>query len=178
MAKPRLFKLVIVMGSAVALQAPTQAQVGPTDPLAIELTVPGNQLADGRRYFLLHKAGVSFEQAKADLTFCWRFLEIGVPRALPDFVPWKQPTVATPMNYGLPQFGLAGGVARAIIRGPVERGIRQPRMFRCVVSRGYSRYRTSEAIWNRLNTADAPQSISLQAQIAVGPIPPTPQVLP
>jgi len=65
------------------------------------------------------------------------------------------------------------------IAGPLERSIRQSRLYRCMVPRGYARYRTSEDVWKLLNSGSAaPRAIMLQARIAAGPTPPTPRVEP
>ena len=159
---------------------PVAAQLAsvPADPIIADLAVPDNQLGDARKYFLLHKPGVSFEQAQADLSFCWRFLAHGVQRSVPGFVPWQKNSAARPVDYSLTQYGLVGAAIGAIIAGPLERSARQSRMVRCMVPRGYDRYRTSEAIWKQLNTGNAVQSIRLQAQVASGSVPPTPRVLP
>jgi hypothetical protein len=159
---------------------PASAQLAPppTGPSIASLAVPDNQLGDARKYFLLHKPGVSVEQAQADLSFCWRFLPHAGSKIVPGFVAWQRATAAKPVDYSLTQYGLVGDAIGAIIAGPLERSMRQSRIFRCMVPRGYARYRTSEAIWKQLNTGDAAQSIRLQAQIAAGPVPPTPQVLP
>lgn len=163
--------------SATELSA-AQAEPSPTDPVIATLAVPDNQLADSRKYFVLHKLGVSVEEAEADLSYCWRFLASGAPRSVPSFVPWQKATAAKPIDYTLPQYGLVGSAIGAIIAGPLERSKRQSRIIRCMVPRGYARYRTSETIWKQLNSDDAARSIRMQARIAAGQTPPTPQVLP
>lgn len=169
--------LFLLLGGIFADAA--RAADEPAIPAIPSLAVPADQLGEEQKFFVLYKAGVSVEDAQADLSFCWRFLAHGVPRQVPAFVPWRQPSMAKPIDYSAGPFGLLVGVAiGAIIAGPIDRGIRQMRMIRCMVPRGYARYRTSEDVWKQLNTDDAARSIRLQALIAAGPVPPTPRVLP
>lgn len=158
-------------GVARAQSVPPMAQ-----PPLPDLAVAPAQLGDARKYWVLHKPGVTAEQAAADLSFCWRFLPRGAQRTLPDFVPWRRATARKKADYSLPQFGLVGVAIGAIIAGPIERSLRQSRLFRCMVPRGYDRYRTSENVWKQLNSDDAAGSIALQARIAASPPPPTPRV--
>jgi hypothetical protein len=75
-------------------------------------------------------------------------------------------------------YGLVGVAIMAIISGPLDRSVRQSRMMRCMLPRGYARYRTSESMWKQLNGKDLAQSILVQAKIASGPVPPTERTLP
>ena len=144
-----------------------------------DLAVPADKFGDERKYIVFHKPGVTVEQATADLSFCWRFLPHGVSRASPSFVPWRQNDATRQVSYDGGNFGLVGFAIAAIIAGPLERSIRQSRLYRCMVPRGYARYRTSEDVWKLLNEGDdVPGAIRLQARIAAGPVPPTPKVEP
>jgi hypothetical protein len=142
-----------------------------------DLNVPENALGDERKFFVFHKSGVSLEQARADLGFCSRYIARGQQRFLPDFVAWKQPDPATPVPSAL-SHGLVGLGIMAIVDGPIDRSVRQARMMRCMLPRGYARYRTSEALWKTINSKDLAASIEVQAKIASGPVPPTPRTLP
>ena len=142
-----------------------------------DLNMPDNALGDERKFFVFHKAGVSFEQARADLGFCSRFIARGQQRFLPDFVAWKQVDPATPIPNQL-NYGLVGAAIMAIIAPAIDRSIRQARMMRCMLPRGYARYRTSEALWKQINSEDLAASVEVQARIASGPVPPTPRTLP
>jgi hypothetical protein len=169
--------VALVSGSSVpaVAQAPAPA-AGAGLP---DLTVPVGNYGDPRKYFLLHKPGVTVEQAEADLSFCWRFIPRGlVERSAPGFIPWGKADAPHPAPAAANPYGLIGVGIAAIIAGPINRSMRQSRIFRCMVPRGYARYRTSEAIWNQLNSSDAVRSIHLQAQIAAGPAPPTPIIRP
>ncbi len=151
------------------------ANANASDPLP-NLTATAHDLADERKYFILHKAGVTIEQAEQDFSFCWRYLPRGVARSTPDFVPWRtSPDIHNATQHGS-NFGLVGDVIGAMIAGPIERSMRQSRIFRCMVPRGYRRYRTSEALWKQLNEGDPVRAIHVQARIAAGPVPQTPEV--
>ena len=141
------------------------------------LAMPEKELGDTRKYVLFHKLGISRDQAEADLRFCWQFLSRGVQRSVPGFIPWRSADAPRQVTYSNGQFGLVGEVIGAIIAGPLDRSVRQSRMFRCMLPRGYGRYRTSEALWKTLNMGDVNTGIAIQAQIASGPVPPTPKVL-
>jgi hypothetical protein len=168
--------VALVSGSSVpaVAQAPAPA-AGAGLP---DLTVPVGNYGDPRKYFLLHKPGVTVEQAEADLSFCWRFLPRGVERSAPGFVPWGKTDAPRPSAPAVNAYGLVGVGIAAIVAGPINRSLRQSRIFRCMVPRGYARYRTSEAFWHQLNSDDAVQSVHLQALIAAGPVPPTPRIRP
>lgn len=157
------------------------AQVVPSvsEPLP-DLNVPEQQLGDDRKYVLLHKTGVSVAEAEADFGFCWRFLPHGMQRRSPGFVPWRKGEATRPLsNDGGFYGGLVGIALGAVVAGPLERSIRQSRLYACMLPRGYKRYRTSENIWDRLNDDSNPhKSIRIQALIAAGPVPPTARMEP
>lgn len=142
-----------------------------------DLGVAERDLGDERKFFFFHKSGVSFAEAYSDLSFCSQYISRGRQRSLPDFVPWKRSDPATPMSNNL-NYGLVGVAIMAIIDGPIDRSIRQTRMMRCMLPRGYARYRTSEALWKQVNGKDLLASIAAQARIASGPVPPTPRTFP
>lgn len=158
------------------MAANASAALAQEQPLP-DLNVPEKALGDERKFFVFHKAGTSLEQARADLGFCSRYIARGQQRFLPTFVPWKQSDPATPIPVSL-NYGLVGIGIMVIIDGPIGRSIRQTRMMRCMLPRGYARYRTSEALWKQINSSDLAASIGLQARIASGPLPPTPRTLP
>lgn len=176
----RFFGALVMSATAVIVVCSAGAQETPTvsEPLP-DLNVSEQQLGDDRKYVILHKAGVSVVEAEADFGFCWRFLRHGVQRGAPSFVPWQQEAATRPVSYGGGSYGLVGAAIGAMIQGPLERSIRQSRLYACMLPRGYARYRTSEDVWGRLNdAADPRKSIRLQAQIAAGPVPPTARMEP
>lgn len=150
-----------------------------SQPLALpDLKVADKDLGSERKFYVFHKPGVSVEQATADLKFCWHFLPRGgtiaggmfiirETRYIPISRYRYDPSVLRPLVHA---------AIVSIIDGPIERSMRQLRMFRCMVPRGYDRYRTSEAVWLQLNSGDQEQSIKMQAAIAAGPVPPTPKI--
>jgi hypothetical protein len=142
-----------------------------------DLHIANSDLGDERKFFVFHKVGVSFAEARADIGFCSRFILRGQQRFLPDFVAWKQVDPANPIPNQL-NYGLVGEVIMAIIAPAIDRSVRQTRMMRCMLPRGYARYRTSEALWKQINSSDLAASIEIQARIASGPVPPTPRTLP
>lgn len=174
---------IILLGLAgsIGLAHPATAQTSPPamtlpgDALP-DLAVPTKELADERKYFVLHKPGVTVAQAEQDLTFCWQFLPRGAQRLAPDFIAWRSNSNARKDFQVTSNYGLVGDLIGAMIAGPLDRSARQSRIFRCMVPRGYARYRTSELVWKQLNEGDPAQAILLQARIAAGPVPPTPEV--
>lgn len=165
----------------VSAACPVWAQqpVGP-DPESIvapDLDIPPEQLGDPKKFFVFHKPGVTFEAARQDIGFCFRYVPLGAQRTYPGFVPWQTEPPPNPfVQTG--NYGLVGAAIGAIISGPLVRSVRQSRMMRCMLPRGYARYRISESLWKRLNGDDLAQSILAQAKIASGPVPPTERTLP
>ena len=159
---------------AFAQQSPAPAEASITVP---DLHVSDSQLGDERKFFFFHKQGVSFADAYGDLSLCSRYIARGQQRSLPDFVPWRRSDLARPIPNNL-NYGLMGVAIMAIIDGPIDRSIRQARMMRCMLPRGYARYRTSEGMWKQVNGKDLAASNAVQARIASGPVPPTPRTLP
>ena len=151
-----------------------------TDPASIavpDLDIPPQQLGDQKKFFVFHKPGVTFEAARQDLAFCSRYIARGAQRTYPGFVPWQSEPPANPFAQPV-NYGLVGVAIMAIISGPLDRSVRQSRMMRCMLPRGYARYRISESLWKQLNGGDLAQSILVQAKIASGPVPPTERTLP
>jgi hypothetical protein len=167
----------LLLGSASPAVAQQIAIPAETAIAVPDLHVPDSDLGDERKFFFFHKPGVSFAEAYADLSFCSRFIAHGQQRSLPDFVPWQRNDPARPIPDNL-SYGLVGIAIMAIIDGPIERSIRQTRMMRCMLPRGYARYRTSEAQWKQVSTGDLATAVAVQARIASGPVPPTPRTLP
>jgi hypothetical protein len=157
---------------------PTSAQTAAGSSINVpDLNVRAQDLADERKYFVFHKQGVSSDDAQQDIAFCSRYIMRGAQRTYPSFVAWNRDQALKPTVQSY-QFGLVGAAIGAIIAGPLDRSIRQSRLIRCMVPRGYARFRTSETIWRQLNGDDLAQSIALQAKIASGPVPPTPRTFP
>jgi hypothetical protein len=153
------------------------------DPAPASVKVPDlaaaeKDLGDERKYWVLHKPGISFEAARQDLQFCWQFVPHGVQRSAPAFVPWHLGDANRPVAYNGGSYGVVGAVIASMIAGPLERSIRQTRMFRCMVPRGYQRYRITEDRWKEIYQAPPEQAIAILAAVASGPVPPNARVLP
>ena len=168
----------------LALEAPALAQVSPP-PLPPSVVVPdiaadSRALGDERKYFVFHQQNLSLAQARADLSYCFRYTQLGAGVIFPYFHPWdRAPGSGERATYDFGgQYGLTGSVIGAIIAGPIERSKRQMSVMRCMIPRGYARYRVSEGLWKEINGSDVPQSIEIQARLASGPVPPTARVLP
>jgi hypothetical protein len=171
-----IFVVVALLTSAGSALAQSSS---PAAPVAIpDLSASEKDLGDERKYWVLHKPGVSIEQATRDLTFCWQYVPHGVQRSVPGFVPFRQADANRPVTYNGGNYGLVGAVIASMIAGPLERSIRQSRMFRCMVPRGYHRYRITEDRWKEIYQADPQTAIPMLAAIAAGPVPPNPRVLP
>lgn len=168
------FAMVLGTVGAVSAHTPVVSTAGDLPDLA----VPDHDLGDINKYVVMVKPDVSFDQAQRDLGFCWRFLARGAPRSTPGFIPWPLTEAARRERPQIGSYGLAGAVIGAALAGPIDRSLRQNRMFRCMLPRGYERYRTSQAVWMHLNSGDDDTAIDAQPRIASGPVPPTPRVQP
>ena len=158
--------LSVLVGAAVAAQAPN-------------LAADTRPLGDERKFFVFHQQGVSIEQARRDLSFCLQYAQTGAGLALPYFLPWdSRPGTGTPVEYSGGNYGLMGAAIGSMIGGPLERSKRQMSVMRCMLPRGYARYRISEGLWKEINGPDLKKSIEIQALIASGPTPQTPKALP
>ena len=186
----QLFSSVAVVGCALVAAGAAlpdaraqQAAVGTrSTSLALpSLAIPEKELGNARKYWLLHKPGITIDQATADFSFCWHFLPLlprGAFRPVPGFVAWQKPNQVRAKSYTFGPYGIVGDVIGAMFAGPLERSMQQSRMFRCMVPRGYDRYRTSEVLWRQLYEGEPQQAIALLSSIAAGPVPPTPKVSP
>lgn len=176
-------KLCIVLIWSL-LAAPALAQTAPP-PAPPVVTIPDiaadqNALGDVRKYFIFHQQGTSLDQARADFGYCLRYTMLGAGVVFPAFFPLdSKPGSAKAVTYDFNgQYGLTGAIIGAIIAGPLERGKKQMAMMRCMLPRGYARYRVSEEYWKGINGKDRSVAIEIQARLATGPVPPTPRVLP
>jgi hypothetical protein len=165
--------LALLLGSAAPASAQTDA---PPDPATIalpDMTPPRDPavIKDGWKHFYFHKAGVSYAEAYADFSECYRYLPVaGANPNLPMFAPWRQTpgvqVIQPTYNYGLIGMGIA-----ALVAGPIERKAYQSRLRRCLETRGYVRYPLSESVWKRLIDDYSERSIALQAKAATLPTP-------
>lgn len=171
------------LGLGFLVATPALAQPAPTEPPIVtvpDLAADQRELGDIRKYFIFHQPETSLDQARADFGYCLRYTVLGGGLLFPAFVPLdKRPGSANPVTYDFGgQYGLTGAIIGALIAGPLERGKKQIAMMRCMLPRGYARYRISEELWKEINGKDRSIAIEIQARLATGPVPPTPRVLP
>lgn len=167
----------VIADPAVAQPAVSTAPPVVTVP---DLASDRRALGDERKYFIFHQQGTSLDQARTDFEYCSRFTVLGAGLVFPDFIPLdSKPVPANPVNYDFGgQYGLTGVIIGAMIAGPLERGKKQMAMMRCMLPRGYARYRISEELWKEINGKDRLAAIEVQAHLATGPVPTTPRVMP
>ena len=171
------------LGFAAALAAslggagPASAQApAPPDPATLtlpDLTPPTDPkvIEDGAKHYYFRKDGISYEEAYADFSECYRYLPVpGTVALLPMFAPWSEsPGTVTiqPTN----NYGLVGMAVAALFMGPIERKARQAPVRRCMETRGYVRYPLAENVWKKLIDDYSERSIALQAKAASLPAP-------
>ena len=164
-----MFRLLL---NAVIAAAP----LSPSLPDPATIVVPDikgdtRPLGNEKKFFVFHRDATSFAEAKADIRFCMRYINQTMFPPIPDYIPWDEraPAGATPRYAGI--------IGQIVVDG-VARSLRQSNIMRCMLPRGYARYRISEQLWRELNYRDLESSILVQAKIASGPTPPTPRTLP
>ncbi len=163
---------------AASVPAMAQSSPGPITSVAPDIAADPRPLGDERKFFIFHRADTSLSEARADLAFCFRYVQTGAGILLPYFAAWEGEGPGKAAVYDGGQYGLVGSLIGAMIAGGLERSKRQMNMMHCMIPRGYARYRISEGLWKELNGADRIASIEVQARLAAGPVPPTPRVLP
>jgi hypothetical protein len=159
-------------GPAVAQATPVP--VDPATVLVPDLSGSSDPavVANGWKYFFFQRIGVSYAEAHADLSECFRFLEPAswASVQLSRFVPWesKPGAKSTAQQYNF-TYGLVGALMMSAIEGTLERRDYQAKMRRCMETRGYTRYGVAEEIWEKVRALPPEQSIAVQAKIASGP---------
>lgn len=127
-------------------------------------------IREGAKYFFFRQEGVTFEQAHADLSECFLFLQPGSWESvnIDRFVPWDsragRKTVTTHSPYGL-----VGVAIAAAVEGPLEHRDYQAKLRSCMEPRGYARYGVPADVWKRVRDLPPEQSIAVLAKIASGP---------
>src|SRR5688500_11583484 len=128
---------------AAALQTAVHAQEAPALPDPATIVVPdlsGSEkpevVKEGSKYFLLHQAGVSFEQAHADFSECFLFLQpnswetVHINR----FVPWVSKAGRKTVPSRNP-YGLVGVILVAAVEGGLNHRDYQAKMRVCMGTR-------------------------------------------
>ena len=158
-----------------ALYAATLAQTAalpdPSTIVAPDIAADKRSLGNENKFFVFHRSDTSFAAAEADVRFCMRYINQTMFPPMPDFVPWDDPAPAGEA----PRY--AGIIGQMVVDG-VARSLRQSNVMRCMLPRGYARYRISEGLWKEINYRELESSIMIQARIASGPTPPTPRTYP
>lgn len=152
------------------------AQAAPALPDPATVSVPDlsrsgdpEVVANGWKYFFFQREGVSFEEAHADLTDCFRFLQPNGWESvrLNRFVPWTSKTGRKDVYSN--SYGLTGALILAMVEGTLVRRDYQAKMRRCMETRGYTRYGVAEEIWENVTKLPPEQSVAVQAKIASSP---------
>jgi hypothetical protein len=171
-----------ITAQATVTQAPTEqitVQISSILPDPVAINVPdlssardAKTVKNGWKYFVFHKAGVSYEEAYADFAECYAFLPTFAGGGeLPLFIPWGQsetPDTEELKNNG-GNFGLVGMAIGALIDGPLRRRAYQSRMRRCMEPRGYDRYGIDKDVWQEISGNYSAESVAVKAKIASGP---------
>ncbi|HKR63627.1 MAG TPA: hypothetical protein VJZ00_07840 [Thermoanaerobaculia bacterium] len=163
---------VVALSIQPALHAEEPALPDPTAVVVPDLSGSSKPevVREGAKYFFFRQQGVSFEQAHADLSDCFRFLQ---PSSwenvhLNRFVPW----VSKPGRQTIPSknpYGLVGAVIASAVEGTLNHRDYQAKLRSCMEPRGYTRYGVAEDVWKRVRKLPPDQSIAVQAKIASGP---------
>ena len=159
---------MLAAASASAAQA-----APPPDPAEVtlpDLSVPAELASDpDPKYYYFRMVGVSYAEAYADFSECYRYLP--APNAvslLPMFAPWRETPgverIQPTYNYGLVGMGIA-----ALFLGPLQRKARQAPVRRCLETRGYVRHPLPEKAWKELTDGYSERSIAMQAKAASMP---------
>lgn len=154
-----------------ATLAETAAPLDPSTIIVPDIAADTRSLGNENKFFVFHRPNTSFAAAEADVRFCMRYINQTMFPPMPDFVPWEDaPPVGDAPRY-------AGLIGQLVVDG-VARSLRQSNVMRCMLPRGYVRYRISEGLWKEINYRELESSIMIQAKIASGPTPPTPRTYP
>lgn len=167
---------------AVSVSSAALAQPPVPDPATVstpDVTPTGDPKvhAAGNEYFYFHKPGVTFQQAYADVSDCFRYLPTGEFLTVPGFAPWHEAN----QRKDIPrqnQYGLVGVAVASMIAGPLERGLQNAKLRRCLEPRGYVRYAVPAATYKAIFSGPAETTIGVLSKLASGPQPsdrPAPQ---
>lgn len=165
-------RIGVAVMAVLALASPVAALPDPASVRVPDLSGSDAPavVANGWKYFVFRKDGVSFAEAHADLSECFRYLQpTGWANVmLPRFVPWRERT-ATRTIETINPYGLVGDIMLGAIEGTLVRRDRQSRMRRCMETRDYVRYGIAEEIWENIIAQPPEQAIGVMAAIAAGP---------
>ena len=160
-----------ILGAVLLAAAVPATFPDPTTIVVPDIKADTRSLGNERKFFVFHRENTTFIEAEADVRFCMRYINQTMFPPMPDYVPWEEQAPAG----AAPRY--AGVIGQIVVDG-VARSLRQSNIMRCMLPRGYARYRVSEGMWRDINYRDLESSILVQAKIASGPIPPTPRIYP
>ena len=169
--------IVAAIVFAASASSVAEAQDAPALPDPATITVPDlshssdpEVVSNGWKYFFFQREGVSFAEAHADFTDCFRFLSPNDWSSikLDRFAPWNG-TPGRKSEYIPSPYGLVGALISGMIEGTLIRRELQAKMRRCMEPRGYTRYGVAEEVWERVTALPREQSIAVLARIASGP---------
>lgn len=159
------------------LHPPSRAEDAPAPPDPAAIMVPDlsgssrlEVIREGSKYFFFHQESVGFENAHADLSDCFRFLQPSSWESvhMNRFVPWVSNPGRRTVASGNP-YGLVGAILAGAVEGALNHRDYQAKMRSCMEPRGYIRYGVAQDIWKRVTDLPQDQAIAVLAKIASGP---------
>lgn len=131
-------------------------------------------------YFFLTNSKVSFAEAFADFSDCYRFLPTGPLVSIPAYIPWTDavhPELReksdTP-NFSPSPYGIIGDAARSVMQAIFLPGIEamqardsaNNRLRMCMIPRGYVAHPISKEVWIQINKGNERDTLLRQAKLA------------
>lgn len=169
------FAVTILLFSSIAFAQDKEAL-----PVLETISVPDlsqsntpEVVKNGWKFFFFHKSAVSFSDAYADFTDCYRFLAPSGYADVTDssFVPWREESIRKDRVVSNGYTPIGGVIMKVFnIEGSLARGDRQAKMRRCMEPRGYKRYGVSKDIWENMAAMGEGEAIAMQAKIASDPL--------
>jgi hypothetical protein len=169
------FAVLAFGGSQQALA--TEAPIPPADvPSLVAAYRPApDDVGQFQKYFYFQKTGVSAESANADINECRGYAsDLIFNPILPTHLPPKKMAE----TFNTHQYGLVGDVMVSAIQPSIIRAIAAANMRKCMGFKGYSRHGLSKSLWAALNPEDPIRAVALQVQVAIGPAPVEPSLVP
>ena len=164
-----MYSVLLAAAAAIAASGVAPQPINPGLITVSDIAADKRELGNENKFFVFHRENTSFAEAEADLRFCMRYIHQPIFPVPPSYVPWVEkanPEGKPPIN---------GGIIGGMVVSGVQRSLRQSNMMRCMLPRGYARYRVSEGLWREINYRDLESSTIVQAGIASGPVPSTPR---
>jgi hypothetical protein len=129
------------------------------------------------RYFYFWKAGVTPDQARADILECRNYAANPILWArIPERMPLAGGVRGPDGTEG--GYGLIGALAFDLVSGAQERRISLANTRRCMGFKGYGRYGLSAALAGSLNQGNVDEVVARLVAVASGPEPRQPSIAP